>query len=973
VRISTIPPGIAFLDALAKGLLARIADPLALADMQILLPTRRAARALSESFLRHGKGAAMLLPRMVPLGDVDAAELDLGAAADLGLAESLDLAPAIEEPRRQLLLTRLILQQSEERTPDHAARLAHELARLLDQVHTEGLSFAALPSLVPADLAEHWQITIRFLEIVSKTWPQILASEGMLDPADRRRRLMELQAEAWRRAPPSTPVVVAGSTGSIRATADLMKVVAGLPAGELVLPGLDRDADEKTWTAIGEEPTHPQHTLFRLLAHLEVSRAQVTTWPAGPEPEPRTAFLQHALKPAATTEDWYLEAPPAAAIERLARLDLPTAEAEARAIALVLREALEEPERRAMLVTPDRSLGRRVAAEMARWDIAVDDSGGQPLASTPPGTFLRLLLTAAETELAPVALLALLKHPLASGGREPQRFREYARALERAVLRGPRPRPGIEGLAQALESVTDREERSYLLAFVRDLGRRLAPLTDPLTSGSIALAELLDGHIAAAEALAATESSSGAERLWQGEAGEALAGALAEIGESAGIFPPLAGASYPALYQALTDGLVVRRQRGQHPRLSILGPLEARLQTADVVVLGGLNEGTWPADPAADPWLSRPMRTSFGLPSSERRIGLSAHDFVELAAARHVVLTRAERVEGTPTVASRWLLRLDVVLGEENAQALRARGADLRAWVDALDRSDGPVRPTAPPAPTPPAEARPKELAVTDIETLMRDPYALYARRILKLRRLDEVDADPGAADRGKFIHAALDRFVATYPGALPEFAFAKLIDIGRQAFGAALENPGVETFWWPRFERIARWFLDQEAERRPTLAASATEAKGRIEIDGFTLRAVADRIDRLKAGGLVILDYKTGLVPKNDHVELGLSPQLPLEALIAERGRFERVDRDEVERLEYWRLSGGDPPGSIRPASKSELRALIAAAEAGLRRVIREFADPRTPYRSRPDPEAGLAYSDYDHLARVQEWSSVR
>jgi len=973
VRLATIPPGVPFLDALAKGLLARIGDPLHLADAQILLPTRRAARALSEAFLRHGGGAAMLLPRMVPLGDVDAAELDLGAAGELGIAESLDLAPAIEEPRRQLLLTQLILKQSEERTPDHAARLARELARLLDQVHTEGLSFADLPSLVPPDLAQHWQITLRFLEIVSEAWPAILAAEGLLDPADRRRKLMALQAEAWRKAPPATPVIVAGSTGSIRATAELMKVVAGLPQGELVLPGLDRLADEATWAAIGEEPTHPQHTLFRLLAHLEVGRDRVATWPVEGAPEPRAAFLQHALKPAATTDAWHGEAAPAASIGDIRRLDLPTAEAEARAIALALREALEEPGRRAMLVTPDRSLGRRVAAEMARWDIAVDDSGGQPLAASPPGTFLRLLLAAAETKLAPVELLALLKHPLAACGREPQRFREYARALERAVLRGPRPAPGIDGLLAAIGGLRDAEERGHLAAFVRDLGARLAPLIDTLASGETTLAQLLHGHLAAAEALAASEAEQGPDRLWQGEAGEALSEALAEIDLASDAFPPLRGAAYPGLYAALTDGLVVRPLRGQHPRLAILGPLEARLQTADVVVLGGLNEGTWPADPAADPWLSRPMRAGFGLPSPERRIGLSAHDFVELASAPRVVLTRAERVEGTPTVASRWLLRLDVVLGTEGADRLGSGTAAMRGWIDALDAPDGPVRPTAPPEPRPPAEARPTRLPVTEIERLMRDPYAVYARRVLGLKRLDPVDADPGAAERGRFIHAALDRFVAAYPDALPEHAFARLLDIGREAFGAALARPGIETFWWPRFERIARWFLDEEALRRPLLAASATETRGEIAIDGFTLTALADRIDRQKTGGLAIIDYKTGLVPKNDDVGLGLSPQLPLEALIAEEGRFDRVDRGPVARLEYWRLSGGDPPGEIKPLGNGDLRTLIDEAQAGLRRLIEKFADPSTPYRSRPDPLFGPRYSDYDHLARVKEWSSAR
>ncbi|MSP49405.1 MAG: double-strand break repair protein AddB [Alphaproteobacteria bacterium] len=971
MSVLTIPPGVPFLEALASGILARASDPLALPDTTILLPTRRAGRELAEAFLRQSEGRALLLPRLVPLGDVDAAELDLGLASELGLAASLDLPPAIAEPRRQLLLTRLILRAGD-RAPHHAARLARELARLLDQIHTEGLSFADLPGLVPAELAEHWQLTLKFLEILSEEWPRVLEEEGALDPADRRARLLRLQAEAWTKAPPATPVIVAGSTGSLPATAALIEVVAALPRGEVVLPGLDRACDDRTWEAIGAEPTHPQHTMHRLLARLAIPRDQVEDWRADDTVSPRAALLQLALTPAATSDDWRGLGPPdSAATSGLSRLDLPTAEAEARAVALVLREALETSGQRAMLVTPDRGLGRRVAAEMARWNIDIDDSGGQPLSGTPPGTFLRLLLEAAEADLAPVPLLALLKHPLASGGREPAGFRDLARRLERAVLRGPRPAPGIDGLIAALGELKESDEQRTLSAFVADLGRRLAPLRTGLAAGGAGLTLLLAAHVETAEAMAAAKEAGGAERLWRTEAGEALANALAELGEAAGIFALARGADYPALYTALTEGLVVRPQRGQHPRLAILGPLEARLQTADVVVLAGLNEGTWPPEPANDPWLSRPMRATFGLPPPERRIGLSAHDFVELAAAPRVVLTRAERVEGTPTIPSRWLLRLDVVLGEEGGQRLKAGGRTMRAWADALDLPERTLR-LAAPEPRPPVAARPTGLSVTQVETWMRDPYAVYARHILGLKALDPLDADPGAAERGQFIHDALDRFVAAFPDGLPDDAREQLLAIGRTAFGAALDRPGVRAFWWPRFERIADWFLEAERARRPTLAASRTEITGSMVIDGFRLSGKVDRIDRLETGGLVILDYKTGVLPSPREVELGLSPQLPLEALIAEAGGFDDVGTGKVVGLEYWRLSGGDPPGEIRPLAKGDPRALIDEALTGLRDLIRRFADPETPYRSRPDPDAAPRFSDYDHLARVKEWSTV-
>jgi ATP-dependent helicase/nuclease subunit B len=977
VTLLTIPPGVPFLEALAAGLLARSPDPLALSDRMILLPTRRAARALARAFLRRSGGKALLLPRMVPLGDVDAAELDLSLAAELGLADALDLPPAIAEPRRQLLLTRLILAKGgpESRRPDHAARLARELARLLDQIHTEGLAFADLPGLVPDDLAHHWQVTLDFLRILSEQWPQVLEAEGAMDPADRRRQLLLLQARAWAADPPRLPVMIAGSTGSLPATAELMAVVARLPGGEVVLPGLDRAADDRTWAAIGEEPTHPQHTMHGLIARLGVARGEVAEWvlPEGESfPKVRAEVLRRALAPAATTDDWRRAVPPEdAALSGLSRLDLPTAEAEARGIALTLREALETPGLTTLLVTPDRALGRRVAAEMTRWGIVVDDSGGRPLAATPPGAFLRLLLSAAEEALAPVPLLALLKHPLAAGGLAPARFRDLARRLEHAVLRGPRPAPGTEGLADALLPLKDRVERRALNGFVAGLEAALSPLCAALAASDVSFVAVLDAHLAAAEALAASEEAPGSAQLWQGEAGEALAQALAELREAAAGFELDQGDHYPALYEALIQGLVVRPQQGLHPRVEILGPLEARLQTADLVVLGGLNEGTWPSESQADPWLSRPMRQKFRLPSPERRIGLSAHDFIELAAATRVVLTRAERVESTPTVASRWLLRLDVVLEAETRRRFRREGAEMRRWIELLDRPEGePVR-IPPPAPTPPLSARPTRLSVTQVETWMRDPYAIYARHILKLDALDPLDADPGAAERGQFIHDALDRFVADHPDGLPADAYEKLLALGRTAFGAALSRPGVEAFWWPRFERIARWFLEREAERRPLLAESATERWGELTIAGFTLFGKADRIDRLRSGGLVILDYKTGEPPSQPQVMRGLSPQLPLEALIAEAGGFKGVSRGPVVGLEYWRLSGGDPAGRVSCIGKDGPQGVIHATRDGLDGLIRAFAHPATPYRSRPDPSAVPRFSDYDHLARVKEWST--
>jgi ATP-dependent helicase/nuclease subunit B len=420
---------------------------------------------------------------------------------------------------------------------------------------------------------------------------------------------------------------------------------------------------------------------------------------------------------------------------------------------------------------------------------------------------------------------------------------------------------------------------------------------------------------------------------------------------------------------------VVRPRFGHHPRLAIWGLLEARLQHADLVILGGLNEGVWPPQTESDPWLSRPMRRDFGLPPPERRIGVAAHDFAQALGAKEVVLTRAMRVEGAPTVPSRWLLRLDTVLRAAGLEGRLGVAVEPLGWQARLDEAAEHIA-VAPPEPRPPVAARPRKLSVTQVESWMRDPYAIYAGKILRLDALEPIDADPGAAERGNFIHAALDAFVRAFPDALPEDAERQLLTLGAEAFGAALDRPGVRAFWWPRFERIARWFLALERERRPSLGEIRSEIKGRLVLDGpagpFELTAKADRLDRRRDGRLVLIDYKTGLVPSAKDVELGFSPQLSLEAAIAAGGGFAGVAAAPVAALEYWRLSGGEPAGEIVAPAKDEasLRALIAEAWQGLADLVASFDDAATPYRAVPRPEKAPRYSDYAHLARVKEWS---
>ncbi len=967
-NLFTIPSSVPFARALAKGILEEAGgDPSALPRLRILLPTRRACRAVREAFLQESGGAPLLLPRLQPLGDVEEEELALTTLATASPdQELLSLPPAVPPLLRRILLARAIMKLPDfSRGMDQALALADELARLMDQIHTEGLDLGALPGLVTGDMARHWEVTTDFLKILGLTWPAILASQGMIDPADRRNRLLRALARHWRDNPPPHPVIAAGSTGSIPATADLLTAIAGLPQGRIVLPGLDQSMDQGSWNEVGD--THPQNAFKNLLARLGAQRENIRIWPASQEISrtERRYLATEMMRPAETTDRWNEFPEDSLKMLRLStagleRHDCETPEEEARLIALIFRRTLEEDGRTAALVTPDRALARRVAMACRRWGLTVDDSAGQDLQETAIGVYLRLVIHAVVENLSPGVFLALLRHRFCRSGTE-------IAILEKTLLRGPKPPRGFTGLrsrAAALDRKPARLEEALALI------DRLEPLLNPL----LALMDRqnhpaglwIETHIKAAESLAG-----GADALWQGEAGEAAASFLASLQDAAAFLPPMDGKTYFATLERLMKTVAVRPRYGTHPRLAILGQLEARLLQADTVVLSGLNEKSWPPDPGHDPWMSRPMRAAFGLPSPEQGIGLAAHDFVQSFCASHVVLTRSLRQDNAPTVPSRWLQRLDTVLqaaGLDPGILSRSR----TPWMDivrSLDRSIT-TNPCPRPMPCPPVERRPKELPVTQVEKWLQDPYSIYARYILRLRKLEPLERPPDEAARGSFLHAVLNDFATLYGDRLPPDAEEKLVDLGVRRLGALADDSSFWQYWMPRFRRIARWICLHEEEWRTKAAPLLLEAEGRMVINGFTLTARADRIDRFRDGHAAIIDYKTGGTLSAKAVVSGRQPQLALEALILQRGGFEKAGPLGTDYLGYWKLTGGARESDIVQVKPAEIPVAIANAENGLAGLIAAYADPAMPYFSLPDPDRVPRFQDYAHLARVQEWS---
>jgi ATP-dependent helicase/nuclease subunit B len=944
--VFTIPSHRSFADALAAGLIAKFGkEPLGLAQGRILLPNNRAVRAVTEAFVRQS-GSGLLLPRLIPVGDPELDERVGGALDAIGEP----LPPAVEPTERLLRLASIV---GGEGAPEDL-RMAADLARTLDALLVERIAPTRLREAVTetSDLARHWEKSLAKLQLIYENWPQILAQQGAIDLAERRNRLLDGLAERWKGDPPAGFTVAAGITTAAPAIAALVARVARMPEGMVVLPGLwlgDVFPDEE-WDALGPdedgrgEATHPQFHLKQLLDRLGVAREEVRPWRRSGDfasSPARGRAVANAMAAADFSHKWETLKPAERRLGGIRLAELPDPAAEAQAIALALREALNTPAKTAALITPDRQLAMRVSALLARWGIEADDSAGKPLSTTPVGTLLLGIASAAAEELAPVSLLALLKHPLVGGeGDDRVKWLEAVRQLD-LRLRGPRPAAGLVGLD---ETFGDRREWQTV--------RRRIELLDRVPRDPIPLTELARHLVDAAEVLSG-------DIAWRGPAGREAADVIAEL-ETSPAAAELRVAIEDAvpLLRQLLDARSVRPPYGGHPRIFIWGLLEARLQRADLVVLAGLNEGVWPALPAPDPWLPPKVRATLGMPTLDTRIGLAAHDFASALGAPEVLLTRARRDSKSPTVASRFLLRLNAISGG------LPRDRALERLTAALDDA-GPPHPVARPEPSPPAEQRPDRISVTAVDRLKADPFAFYAQAILRLRAIEPVDDEHTARWKGTAVHQVLQDW-QQHDNCDPE----KLRPRAERLLSDEAIHPMLRALWAPRLLEAIDWIAEMEranqAEGRLPIAA---ELKGETPLAGVIVEGRVDRIDRLADGTLAIIDYKTGQPPSQKSVAEGFSLQLGLLGLIGRARGFEGVSGDP-EAFEYWSLARyrGKFGRLMCPDKDMDEGEFLAHANSNFAEAARKWLTGKEPFTAKLNP-AYAPYGDYDQLMRLEEW----
>ncbi|GMG82914.1 double-strand break repair protein AddB [Paralimibaculum aggregatum] len=984
MSLYTLPLGVEVANGFARGFQARFGgeDPLLVARSTIYANTPRALRRIEAALAEAADGSA-LLPRLRVLGDLGADPLALP-----GL-------PAAPDPlRRHLRLIRLVegyLRATGGSGPPPAAApaLAEGLAGLLDELDEAGLDGAALHRLAAAPEAEthaaHWQQLLGFVEIVTEAWPAIRAEAegGAPDPKARQRLAVAAQLAAWEAAPPAEPVIAAGSTGAVGTTAELMAAIARLPRGAVVLPGLDAELPDAVWDEIaaGRAPEHPQAPFANILTRLGCRPADAVPWVETPPPVPaRARLLREAFRPAPVTDAWIAAAPALAAEAEAAVAGLGLVEAghpreEAGAIAVAIRQALEVPGRHVALVTPDAALARRVTAELARFAVLPDDSLGRPLAGTPPAVFLRLIAEVAAGAPDPVRLAGLLGHPLMRAGRSRAAHLALARRYERKVLRA---HPALEAAPGTLPPWPEDDAAAAALAedetpeaerWRAEIAAALAPLVEALAAGA-PLAALVAALVQAAEALS-RDAPEAEPLVWQRSAGAAVHALVQRLAGHADAHGEAPVAAFPALLAELLGQAELRPDpAAPHPRVSILGPREARTHPADLVILAGLTEGTWPALPAPDPWLSRPMRAALGLPSPEARIGLAAHDLAHALHRAEVLLTRPARRDGAPALPSRWLVRLENLLagldGGAALDAMRARGAALVTAARTMHRPAATLPPATRPRPSPPASARPRKLSVTDVETLVADPYAIYAKRVLRLLPLDPLGRPPGAIDRGQVLHKVFERFVAETADALPEpaEAAARLVATADAVLAEEIPWPDRRRLWRGRIARVAGWFVGKELERRAAGAPALREAAGRHRLATpagmVELTARADRID-LCGPGAAVYDYKAGQPPSPKQIAAGRNQQLHIQAAMLAAGGFKGIAPLPALRGAYIGLAGKEEP-------VENLDETVTEHMAHLAELLGHYLTD-TPFVARARPDLAHEEGDYDHLSRRAEW----
>lgn len=959
INLFTTPLEKSMLEIIIHQLLRQYADcPNALAEVLLLLPNRRSCLECKRLWQQHSEAKTLLLPRMMPIGDMD----DESMVALIGienpaLFEAMaSIGPAMPPIKRLMALTQQLHRHqdqlefgrfSEAFNREQMARLAGDILTFMDEMVQYEVPDEAIVRLAPDYFAQHWQRSLAALKFALRWWPDYAASQGQISRAARTNALLSLLARSWEDAPPHYPVIAAGSTGSQRATARLLSLIMRMPNGQVILPGVDIYADESVWDAIA--PTHPQSQLKELLRHCQVSRCEVQLLDdeavKGSGFERARMLLDSAL-PATLTHQWASVQLDEKAWQGFSVTSCAHEWEEAQLIAVLLRETLETPHKTAALVTHDAALARRVSSLLKRYNVTIDNAMAHTMLDEPFVQFMLLVIHAAANRTSAVPLLALAKHPFCQITTDAVMQEHSIEIIERALFRGIRRHQDV--LDALFQSGRTLDSESSMVALA--LHDALKPLCEAFRHDECSAASLMALHVKAVQLLC--DRHQHADQLAQLQ--ELLDG-FASVGR-------IEPAFYPALLVHCLGLVRYIPTQESHPRLRILSPMEARLMVVDRLILGGLNEGSWPHAPAESEWLNTPLRQSIGLPNVLAHIGQEAHDWVLLASNQEVFITRAMRVGGADALPSRWLERMRAMLGK-----LPDRAGDYLSWITQHQRTESTVV-MAPPAPCPPLSARPRKWSVSALDLLLKDPYGYYASAILDLKPLDEIDEEADAAELGSLVHDVMERFVDAVNHDESLLREDALLAMMQRVLSETGDRPQVALVWSPRLRQIANWVVENERKRRQLTTHIAVEKTAQATFGNDVTVTIEARMDRLEyddSQKVAVVDYKTGQTPTQTQITLGYGAQLPVTALILQANG----EAKQIESLEYWKLGSGHKEPEIQVVK--ELDAALALYAEGIATLITQYFSALRPYYAIPNPKQAPKYNRYARLARIAQWYS--
>jgi ATP-dependent helicase/nuclease subunit B len=878
-----------FVTALAQYLLSTYHcpnQPESFARVRLLLPNHRGANELKHALFQVNGNAPLLLPSMYFLGEL--------CLHEWVSVEGRVPQKVISHQQRMGWMVNCVYDLMQRgmmgvgiNTPSikSAIHYAESFLSVRDDCLRANVCPSKLAYLVPTDYAEHWSETLSVFQALTAALEEQLEFHQLIEPITHQRNVVQTILHEWHHSPPSYPVIAAGSTASTPITAQLLHGIAALTHGTIVLPSVDMQMQEKTWQTISV--SHPQYHLKQWLDASGLTRQNVTCISLGDAT--REHFIIEMMRPAEnnaigseSTEKKLLSSDAQSCLP-ITLHECADDIAEVETIMLMVREALHQGVKQIVVVAEDDCFSQRLSHALDAYHIPVNRASGIHATHHPA---YRMMMLVAELLFLPYSsaqLLAVLRLP--DVGKD-----DFASWLDMKLLRGWH---SIDEMARILPYCQSAEEKRWL-----------EQLSTYVMQGKRRVSLLHAAHIAALKHIAPDIMADSTHCLFQ------LMQEGTAFFEHVSPETIIHSSDYVGLLgQYFSSTRLPISSLDSDAPVTIMGALETRLHSADYIIIPKLNEGTWPHVIPCEPWLNRAMRSQLGLNFAERQVSLAAHDFCQLLKAPQVLLTRARKECDSPTNASRFFERVRLWIKVTPPPY-------LYAWRSTMVASHSRPRVQAP-APNPPLESRMTRLSATQMETLQRNPFEVYASHICRFRELEPLDAPFSPKELGNVIHKVMERAAPYYDGEMLEPYLGAL----QQGFmqEASRHVPEKQAhFYLKKLERMmdavveteqSRAYLIDGLEAETPLSAPFNTAQGTI-----TFTAKIDRIERRKARGVCIIDYKTGEAPKPKEVASGERCQLIIAAMVLHAlSDSPTVDLPHmIQGLEYWQIGGGIMPKAM-------------------------------------------------------------